>query len=123
MSVWNLDNSVVMDSIGTPLLSTARATDIRDMESVITRLQQITSKISRYVGKVSTDTVRSGATGAKTTCCLKVRALWNNSVSLFPSGLQWRELTEIVLPGYRGTFRTFCHSCRKVPQNSLLDQR
>ncbi|XP_053368918.1 A-kinase anchor protein 9 isoform X3 [Clarias gariepinus] len=47
VSVWNLDNSVVMDSIGTPLLSTARATDIRDMESVITRLQQITSKISR----------------------------------------------------------------------------
>lgn len=52
------DKPVSQDSIGTYVLNIAGATCSRDMDSVVAILQQMYSKISRYVA--TTDPIRSG---------------------------------------------------------------
>lgn len=58
------NRTVPLDSTSIPFHNTAGATDIRDMDSVIKKLQQIVSKINRYVEKAPIDIVRSRVLGA-----------------------------------------------------------
>lgn len=69
MGDWMLEQksnrTMPLDSISIPFLNTAGATDIKDMDSAIAKLQQMSSQINRYVEKAAIDIVKSGGLSAK----------------------------------------------------------
>lgn len=69
------DRTVPLGSTSISFQNTAGATDIRDMDSVIAKLQQIAMKINRYVEKASRDIVRSRVVGCTMKCTNKLYML------------------------------------------------
>lgn len=61
------DKTVSLDSVSMPFLNTSRAAVIGDLNSAITNLKQIDSKINRYMEKLFIVTVRSRGLFARCT--------------------------------------------------------